>query len=171
MKETRRVLAEDIAEGLFTKGAQVSVTRGGDAPVDLALGDDGMGREMTSTTVFRVYCTIKPITAVAVALHVDAGRLDLDQPMSDHLPTVEAVADGTVTLRHVLNHTAGLHRPLALDLELIDPARRPAFLASTAARPGVGGRTPGGLQRGVRVVPPRPRARDRQRSGAGGAPS
>lgn len=135
MKETTRVLTEDVADGLFTMGAQVAVRVAGDPVLDLAIGDDGTGNPMTSTTVFRVYCTIKPITAMAVALQVEAGRLDLDRPLAEHLPEVRAVADGTVTLRHVLTHTAGLHWPTAIELELVAPPKRAAALTA-ASRPG-----------------------------------
>ena len=63
---------------------------------------------MTPDTLFRVYCTIKPVAALAVANLVDAGLVDLDRPLSESLPSMEALRGG-VTARHVLNHTAGLH--------------------------------------------------------------
>lgn len=135
MKETTRILTDDVADGLFTMGAQVAVRVGGEAVADVALGDDGTGKPMTTGSVFRVYCTIKPVTAVAVALQVEAGRLDLDRPLAEDLPDVRAVADGLVTARHVLTHTAGLHQPMAIELELVAPHRRAAALASVS-RPG-----------------------------------
>ena len=135
MKETTRVLTQDVDDGLFTMGGQVCISVAGEPLLDLALGADGRGGPMTAATVFRVYCTIKPITSIAVALQVEAGRLDLDRPVADHLPEVRALADGKVTLRHVLTHTAGLHRPMAIELELVAPSKRASLLES-AHRPG-----------------------------------
>lgn len=91
---------------------------------------------MTSETVLRVYCTIKPITAMAIAKLVDAGTLDLDEPLVEQLPGPAALADGKITVRHVLNHTAGLHRPMAIEMELVAPAKRQAH-ADAVARPSV----------------------------------
>lgn len=127
-EETSRVCRMEVDDGLFTQGAQVSVWVGGERRCSLAFGGAGNGVDVTPETVFRVYCTGKPLTAVAVAQQVEAGVLDLDQPLCDHLPEVRAVADGAVTLRHVLNHTAGVHRPMALEVELLPPAKRRDFL-------------------------------------------
>lgn len=129
--ELERILQTEVEEGFFTKGAQVTVLVGGKPKMSVAVGDAGTGAAMAADTVFRVYCTIKPLTAVAIANEVDAGRLHLDEPLADHLPDIAAVADGLVTLRHVLTHTAGLHRPMALELELVAPEKRSDHLAAT----------------------------------------
>src|SRR5262245_13564893 len=106
---TDRVLA-DIDDGMFTRGAQVAVSSGGDRVLDLAAGEDGLRRPVTASTPFRVYCTLKPVTALAVAHLVAAGSADLEQPLDETLPEIEALRGG-VTARHVLAHTAGLHVP------------------------------------------------------------
>jgi CubicO group peptidase (beta-lactamase class C family) len=136
LSHVRRVLEAEVAAGLFTRGAQVTATLDGRPFVDVAVGDDGIGRPLSTETVFRVYCTIKPLTAVAVAREVDEGRLDLDEPLAERLPGVAAVADGAVTLQHVLHHTAGLHRPTALEVELMPTARRRAHLDAFRRPPG-----------------------------------
>lgn len=136
MSQVRRVLEAEVASGLFTRGAQVTAVVDGQPLVDVAVGDDGTGSPMTTESVFRVYCTIKPVTAVAVAREVEAGRLDLDEPLDGRLPEVAAVADGAVTLQHLLHHTAGLHRPTALEMELMPTARRRAHLDAFRRPPG-----------------------------------
>jgi len=128
---TTRLLESEVEDGLFTRGAQVSVWVDGEPAASLALGDDGTGRPMSTSTVSRVYCTIKPVTAVAVARQIDAGVLDLDEPLAGHLSEVRSLADGAVTLRHVLTHTAGLHLPMALELELVAPDQRNARIDAT----------------------------------------
>jgi CubicO group peptidase (beta-lactamase class C family) len=78
---------------------------------------------MTPEHIFRVYCTIKPFLAVAVANLVDAGVLDLDEPLGPRLPAVELLQPG-VTLRHVLTHTAGLHTVQGIPMEMVAPDKR-----------------------------------------------
>jgi CubicO group peptidase (beta-lactamase class C family) len=90
---------------------------------------------MTAEHVFRVYCTIKPVTAVAIARLVDSEALVLDEPVERWLADVRGVAGG-VTLRHVLTHTAGLHRPMAVEMELVAPAKRRARAARATRPPG-----------------------------------
>ncbi|HEU5324546.1 MAG TPA: serine hydrolase domain-containing protein [Candidatus Limnocylindria bacterium] len=54
----------------------------------------------------------KPITATAVMQLVDTGLVDLDTPIRSVIPELAArpVAQAaTITLRHVLSHTSGLH--------------------------------------------------------------
>jgi CubicO group peptidase (beta-lactamase class C family) len=135
MPETIERLETDIAEGLFTRGAQVCVTQRGETVLDVALGDDGMGRPVRPDTLFRVYCSIKPVAAMAVAHLVEAGTLDLDAPMSEFLPDTEALQGG-VTTRHVMSHTAGLHKPAAVVLEMIPPDERVDFLDRYQRPPG-----------------------------------
>src|SRR3954471_14914914 len=85
--ETVERLEAEIEEGLFTRGAQVCVSVADEVVLDIALGEDGLGPPMQVDTVFRVYCTIKPVTAIAVANLVDAGLVDLDRPLSDVMPS------------------------------------------------------------------------------------
>jgi CubicO group peptidase (beta-lactamase class C family) len=124
LDRTAELLESEIEEGLFTRGAQVAVDLAGVGRASLALGDDGRGGPVEDDTVFRVYCTIKPVTVLAIARLVDDGTLDLDEPLRDRLPAYRVLQDGAVTLRRVLNHTAGLHRPMAIELELMPPEKR-----------------------------------------------
>ena len=133
---TLRNIEGEVEEGIFTRGAQVSVRVGGEELFSSALGEAGNGTPMTAGSVLRVYCAIKPVTALAVARQVDAGTLDLDEPLHERLPDVRALADGAVTLRHVLNHTAGIHVPGALEVEMVAPAKRPAYLDAAPREPG-----------------------------------
>lgn len=133
---TERALAAEVEDGLLTRGAQVAVFLAGEPVLRTALGDAGMGQSMTDDTLFRVYCSIKPVTALAVAQLVAGGQLDLDQPLGSLLPGYASLADGTVHLRHVLNHTAGLHLPMALELELTPPEKRRSMLERVERPPG-----------------------------------
>jgi CubicO group peptidase (beta-lactamase class C family) len=116
-------LEMELDQGMFTRGAQVTVHVGDERVLDLALGDAGLGTPMTPEHILRVYCTIKPFLAVAVARLVEQGVVTLDEPLEARLPGIASLADG-VTLRHILTHTAGLHTLRGLEMELVQPARR-----------------------------------------------
>jgi CubicO group peptidase (beta-lactamase class C family) len=78
---------------------------------------------MTEASLFRVYSMTKAVTAVAVMMLVDEGRLRLDDPASKYLPEFKnvKVQEGgagpprnpsrEITLKDLLLHTSGLsHR-------------------------------------------------------------
>ena len=82
-------------------------------------------------TVYRIGSITKQFTAAAIMRLVEEGRLDLEDPMSEHLPDFDTQGH-TVTIRHLLDHTSGIRsytsleewgpkRPLPLtDEELVD---------------------------------------------------
>jgi len=70
------------------------------------------------TTLFRLASMTKPITAVAVLMLVEAGRIGLDDPLKNVLPEFEALQVQTepghtvpeqrpLTIRDLLRHTSG----------------------------------------------------------------
>jgi CubicO group peptidase (beta-lactamase class C family) len=132
---TLQQLEQELEDGLFTRGAQMTVEMGGSRVLEVALGDDGTGRSMSPEHVFRVYCTIKPITALAIAQLVDGGLAELDEALECRLPDLEVLGGGT-TLRQVLTHTAGLHRLSGVEMELLAPARRREAVSAAIRPPG-----------------------------------
>ncbi len=68
----------------------------------------------TPQTIYRIASITKLFTATAVLQLRDAGKLQLDDPVSKHLPwfTIQNDYDDVpvITLRHLLTHTAGLPR-------------------------------------------------------------
>ncbi len=63
---------------------------------------------LTGTT-FQIGSIGKSFTALALLQLVQAGRLDLNAPISTHLPWFALPSRfGPITLRHLLSHTAGL---------------------------------------------------------------
>lgn len=130
-------IGQQVDDELFTKGAQLAVEISGERVLDIAIGDTGVAGSMTPEHVFRVYCTIKPITTLAIARLVDVGAVDLDGPLEAHLPELTYIAGGT-TLRHVLTHTAGLIRPQGVEMEMVPAAKR--WDAITRSRPPRGWR-------------------------------
>jgi CubicO group peptidase (beta-lactamase class C family) len=65
---------------------------------------------VSDETLFEAVSLGKPVFAYAVLRLVDAGKLELDRPLYDYLPTAEADNPRMrkVTAVHVLSHTSGL---------------------------------------------------------------
>ena len=74
-------------------------------------------------SLYRIYSMTKPVTGVAASMLIDAGKLELDQPLKDILPafadmqvltsptaafTSTVPAERDITIRQLLTHTAGL---------------------------------------------------------------
>ncbi|MGW3990651.1 serine hydrolase domain-containing protein [Streptomyces sp. NPDC004830] len=106
-------------------GFLLSVARGGRVAhlTTHGLRDIAAGLPVEPDTLWRVYSMTKPVTAVAVLLLVEEGRLSLDDPVATHLPAfadprvyvggsgpdvTTRPADGPIRIRHLLTHTAGL---------------------------------------------------------------
>jgi CubicO group peptidase (beta-lactamase class C family) len=86
------------------------------------LADLEKGVPVTPATNFRLASVTKQFTAAAVLLLVEEGRLGLDQPARQWLPSLPPAAHA-VTIRQLLAHTSGL-----VDYEDLIPACRAAQL-------------------------------------------
>ena len=75
----------------------------------LGLADVEGRRDATPDTQYRVGSITKTFTATAVLQLRDAGELDLDDPLSAHVPEA---AHGRPTLRRLLTHLSGLQREM-----------------------------------------------------------
>lgn len=93
---------------LLRSGVQLYVSLAGATVADLALGEARPGVAMTPRSICKQYCTIKPLTAVAIAQLASAGQIGLDQPVSYFIPAFARQSKDRITLRHILTHTAGL---------------------------------------------------------------
>ena len=74
--------------------------------------------EVTDDTLFQIGSTTKTVTATALMRLAEEGELGLDDRVQDHVPELE-LADPTVaksvTIRQLLNHTAGWAGDLFVD--------------------------------------------------------
>ena len=71
--------------------------------------------QLSEESLFRVYSMTKPITAVAILMHVEEGKLDLDDPVARYFPEwnqLSAYEDGQqvpakeMKIHHLLTHTS-----------------------------------------------------------------
>ncbi len=70
-------------------------------------------KPMRPETIFWIASMTKPITATAVLMMQQEGKLSVDDPVEKHLPEFKDLksADGNplnVTIRHLLTHTSGM---------------------------------------------------------------
>jgi CubicO group peptidase (beta-lactamase class C family) len=99
-------------------GAAVAVYHRGLPVVDLAGGAFGLdGGDYDQRTLQLVYSTTKGITAIAVAMCVEAGLLDYDAPVATYWPEFAAEGKGDATVAQLLSHQVGLLSVEGLTLE------------------------------------------------------
>jgi CubicO group peptidase (beta-lactamase class C family) len=89
-------------------GAQVYASVRGRVLIELAIGEARPGVPMTNSTIVEWASATKPVTCVAAGLLWQRGLLELDDPVCRHIPEFSAAGKDTVTIRHLLTHTAGL---------------------------------------------------------------
>jgi CubicO group peptidase (beta-lactamase class C family) len=91
---------------------------------------------MTADTIFRIYSMSKPITAVAVMMLVDDGKLRLDDPVAKYIP---AFADTKVAVLAPDGKSVRSFEPLARPITIEDLLRHTSgitygFYGDTAVR-------------------------------------
>jgi CubicO group peptidase (beta-lactamase class C family) len=89
-----------VAAAVVNKGEQVWASAVGAA-------DYAGNRDSTPDTQYRIGSITKTFTATAVLQLRDAGQLDLDDRLEQH---IEGIANGTPTIRRLLCHLSGLQR-------------------------------------------------------------
>ena len=92
------------------RGMQVAVYHRGEQVVDAASGlaDPHVGRPVASGTPFYNFSICKAAASTVAHLLVDRGLLAYDRPLAEVWPEFGAHGKHKVTLRHALNHSAGV---------------------------------------------------------------
>ncbi|HUW04135.1 MAG TPA: serine hydrolase domain-containing protein [Acidimicrobiales bacterium] len=92
-------------------GAAVAVYHRGEKVVDLWGGSrTNEGDPWTEDTIAMCYSTTKGVASFALHLQVEAGLVSYDEPVATYWPEFAQNGKEGVTVRHVLSHSAGLHR-------------------------------------------------------------
>lgn len=100
------------------------------------LSDIERQRPVEPHSLFRIASVSKPITAVAVLQLVEQGKIRLDDPIFDVLPAKEWLPQRfdvrlrKITIRQLLQHTAGWDRE-----KTFDPIARPREIAEILKKP------------------------------------
>lgn len=135
------VFRRNMASG-HEVGAAVAVYRDGVKVVDLWGGyRNGVATTpWEEDTVVNMFSTTKGVSALAIAVAVARGFISYDAKVADYWPEFAQASKGSITVRQLLSHQAGLPAldvPLTLH-DLADPAKLSAALAAQAPawRPG-----------------------------------
>lgn len=122
LERLQEILEEMVADG-FVSGASCMAMQYGRELCYFESGyrDIAAQAPLTRDTIFRFYSMTKPVTAVAVMMLIEEGRLDLLAPVYDYFPSFrdqyymrggEKIPVQTpVQIRHLLNMTAGISYP------------------------------------------------------------
>jgi CubicO group peptidase (beta-lactamase class C family) len=102
-----------FAEGFVSHGelgAAVAVTLDGELVVDLwdGFADRAKERPWSESTIANVFSVTKAWTAICALHLVDEGRLDLDRPVATYWPEFAQGDKGSIPVRALLDHRAGL---------------------------------------------------------------
>ena len=111
---------DGIVESGAERGLQVAVYHRGREVVDAVAGlaDPASGRPYASDTPVYCYSVVKAAASTLVHMLVERGEFGYDTPVAELWPEFAARGKGNVTVRHVLNHTAGVPGvPLATTIE------------------------------------------------------
>ena len=103
-----------------TGGAAVGVYHRGELVVDLWGGRRTDDEPWQRDTVAMCFSTTKGVTSTALHLLADRGQIGYDEPVAAYWPQFAQGGKERVTVRHVLTHSAGLHRMRTL----VDRAHR-----------------------------------------------
>ena len=124
LKRIDSAMQKYVDEGKIS-GVVGLVLQNGQTVYEKAFGfaDREAKRTMTLDTIFRIASQTKAITSTAVLMLVEEGKIGLDQPVGDFIPTFKkttvAVKSSTgevtfepakrpITIRHLLSHSAGI---------------------------------------------------------------
>src|SRR2546428_7998858 len=101
---------DQLIESRTERGIQVAVYRDGDLVVDAVAGvaDPATGRPVTSDTPFYNFSIVKGAASTVAHILAERGLFAYDTPVAELWPEFGAHGKRSVTVRHVLNHSAGV---------------------------------------------------------------
>jgi CubicO group peptidase (beta-lactamase class C family) len=119
-------------------GAAIAVVRNGRVvkTEGYGLANVELNVPATKETVFEIGSVTKQMTAAAIMLLVEEGRVNLDAPVGKYLPSAPE-AWNNVTVRHLLTHTSGIksYTGIASGFELTKRLKRDEFVKAIGAYP------------------------------------
>lgn len=126
--------AQQLVASGTERGLQVAAYVDGRPAVDVAVGlaDPATERPVEPGTLFYNWSIGKGATATLVHRLVDAGALDYDTPVAEVWPGFAQHGKGTVTVRHALDHSAGVPG-LPAGVTVDDVCSWPAMVAALEA--------------------------------------
>jgi CubicO group peptidase (beta-lactamase class C family) len=108
-EQVQDAIDELVASGT-ERGIQVAVYHRGEQVVDAVAGvaDPASGRRVSPDTPFYNFSIVKAAATTIAHMLAERGLFDYDTPLVDIWPEFGAHGKQAVTVRHVLNHSAGV---------------------------------------------------------------
>jgi CubicO group peptidase (beta-lactamase class C family) len=113
-------LLDGYVKGNRIPGAVALILQDGKPVYEHPFGwaDKESGRRMSADTIFRIASQTKAITSAAILMLVEEGKIALDEPVGDFIPTFKRTtvqengaivpAKRPITIHDLLTHTAGI---------------------------------------------------------------
>lgn len=92
-------------------------------------------KPMRTDTIFDIRSVTKPVTAIAVMILLEEGKLALNDPVAKYLPEFKTSQTSSITIHHLLTHTSGLPSSRPTEIEQIT-IKRDRTLADVVALHG-----------------------------------
>jgi CubicO group peptidase (beta-lactamase class C family) len=110
VQEAVQTLLDALIHTDRERGVQVAAYLDGDLVVDAWAGqaDPATGQPIDGNTLFTAFSATKGITATVIHLLAERGQLAYDEPVAAYWPEFAAHGKAGITVRHVLNHPAGV---------------------------------------------------------------
>jgi beta-N-acetylhexosaminidase len=112
LKDAYTVIDQAIADSVFP-GAEVAVVHDGKLIASRGFGRqtyDPDSPEITPTTIYDLASVTKVTATTVVAMQLwERGKIKLDIPVKSYLPKFSGGAKDSVTVRHLLTHSSGVH--------------------------------------------------------------
>src|SRR3954462_3349204 len=122
LQRLESLVQADVQKGRIP-GVVMLVTRDGKVVMNKAIGsqDAATNVPMRTDSIFRIYSMTKPIVSVAALMLVEEGRLQLSDPVSQHIPELKGLRVGVEkggaleivpavrepTVQDLMRHTSG----------------------------------------------------------------
>ena len=111
--ESKRKLETLIAgtmESVHAPGLSIALVRNGEVVYAGGFGARNVERNLPATpnTLYGIGSCTKSFTALAILQLVEEGKLDLSDPVAEHLPFELGFEDDPVTLHHLLSMSSGI---------------------------------------------------------------
>jgi len=114
LSSVRQFMVDQVESGQVPSAIAL-VSKNGKIVFQEAVGHQSPEVAATQDTIVRLDSLTKPITATAIMILVDEGAMRLDDPVATYLPAFADIKLGlgktatkSITIRHLLTHTAGL---------------------------------------------------------------
>jgi len=107
-------VVQPVLDGLVAEGREIGVQVAAWLGEEQVIGcwaglaDPATGRTVDGDTLFNVFSVTKAVTATALHIQAERGRIDYDATVATYWPEFAAAGKAEITVRQVLSHVSGM---------------------------------------------------------------